>query len=394
MTAYQSTNSHNKTFSNDYKKYKLKEQEKKRLSDDVFSDLLGRYREKKYPISGLNLNKNLFEPSVLLMDEHEVKNRFKIHRDESEQLNKESKYLQSIESQVNEVTGEVASTKRMRIKKSNRQSKSMLITKTNKELKREIKTNEADIHRLKDTLRDMNFKAIVSRSTLPTKSMVYHRPIVGLSDKLKEAGNLKSAFLDYNKATIMKGLENSKSMSSTPHRRSTIRIGTKKKSNKSIIDLTARHTKNQNSNMTNLTLATTVCDTQGSEVTEGSSKKRVRFYDSRQDMLQSLYSRLSSRDRIDDDAKDQITNYLKTYTTYLNNKKTVKFRPNELLKTFTDIKSKIFKLDVHERYTMLGDRYSKLSANINTGNLNLVKELDKQIINSEVELIKALNQVK
>jgi hypothetical protein len=70
------------------------------------------------------------------------------------------------------------------------------------------------------------------------------------------------------------------------------------------------------------------------------------------------------------------------------------FNPVELLKTITDIKTKIYELDVFEKYNMLGEKYSKSSVSINSKALDMIKELDKQIVNSEVSLIKTLNMSK
>jgi hypothetical protein len=68
-----------------------------------------------------------------------------------------------------------------------------------------------------------------------------------------------------------------------------------------------------------------------------------------------------------------------------------KFVPNDILKNITDIKSKIGELDVHEKYTMLADKYSRGSVVINANALNVIKELDKQISRTERDFIKSLN---
>jgi hypothetical protein len=403
--AFQSVNSFNNTFSNDYRKFKkreleIKEKKPQDKDDHLFGYLMKKYKEKKVPTSKLYINRNLFEPSILLMKGNEIRDKHKTSHVDFETLTLESKYLNTAENQMVERQGN-ESKKEMKFKKqAKRPSKSVFITKTSKTLKDEIKRNKDENDQLKETIKQMSFKAVMSRTSFIAKQGKTISDWSGRTGMTTIVNKYKPSSTLLNGSGVMswKSLENSKSIlnytsntgnTNSPMRQSSmIKFGTTKRKSLKFAILEASHNKTQS----NLTNTTTTLESQVS--VDYGSRKTFRIGETKQEILDSLYSKITNRGCIDDEAKEQITNYLKTHTNYLDSKKTPVFKPIEILKNINSIKSKIYEIDVHERYTMLGDKYAKLAATINSNNLNLVKELDRQITNSEVELIKKLNLTK
>ena len=68
------------------------------------------------------------------------------------------------------------------------------------------------------------------------------------------------------------------------------------------------------------------------------------------------------------------------------------FKPNDLIKSFSNIRKKVHEIDVSKRFNDL--LYSSIKYKDKANILNKIKELDSQIENAGYDLVKCLNASK
>jgi hypothetical protein len=342
MSIFKSVNNTNSIFSKDYQNFKSREDKNKKPSDEkdnLFGCLIKEYKKRNYSMSSLYINKNLFEPSVLLMKDSEVKNHYKLHFSDISRVNTESKYLNTVESLFNDNIGfkDELTSEGLRKQKN----KNTYIDKSTEDIKKEIKFNKEKNQKLKDTLRDMNFKALVNSRTFYEKNSC--KTLNDTSSKKAKCGVTDynswrkcSLQLEPSNTTInTKNFENSRSIQpsvqhsriNSPRRQvptnmlKTVVNNTKKKELKFKILEASQH-KYTNSNLTNYTTTTTQESQSSIDLTNRPSRKsslrKNTIYrgENKKDVLDSLYNRLSNKGCLDDEAKEQLISYLKTFTNY------------------------------------------------------------------------------
>jgi hypothetical protein len=293
------------------------------------------YKDKNYPIHKLHIKKNLFESNALLMKRENIERHYKYNSKELNKLNDELKFLNTVEERVvDKISAEQFRTIRMDTfsispRKVYNSTDKPVIQKSAKQLRKENKAISMDNKQLRETIKEMTFKA--DRSV----SMIHdYRTKKGYSNtNLSNTAKSFKPVFKQSSTTIMDSCNNSierrtaitesitllnspcfKNRRDTSHQAKEIKMKILQQAK------AKQHIKNQSS----LTISsnTTTIDShylktpqEGSGTLRSFVRKTTKYKtESKKEILDNLYENLSKKDGFNEDAKDAITSYLKTFT--------------------------------------------------------------------------------
>jgi hypothetical protein len=323
----------NSVFSGNYNKFKKKEKEDKVKKpydkDDMFGSLYKRYRSKNYSIDKLHIKTNLFKPDVVLMSRDSIERQFKFKKEEVRKLNNKLKFLHTVEDKViDKISAEQLKILRMDTysifprKKINMKS---VVEKSSQQLKKEINTNVLENGQLKDTIKEMNFRAGRSMSMMfdPRKLKLQGTVKFFTANSYKQS----TTMMDTSAGKKQTG-DFSKQLSSTIHNNSAEKKysvkDTMRQSKEIKFKILQQACNSKNQSTTNTTQITTIDSNPISNLSTARHttvrsfiRKPTKHETERNDKLHSLYTQISKQDGFDENAKDAVTSYLKTFTEFL-----------------------------------------------------------------------------
>ncbi len=362
------------------KKIESEKRDKLPYSKEEFHDLKKLYKTIDYNIP--NMSNNLFENSSLLVRNNMLKTYF-MFKSKDSKLKREVTFLDNFNDNI---YNKVYNCKEPREKR-----KSLFIqykrleTQRMDNLEKEVRKHELENTRFKESMKEIHMEQDqpALNCNRSTKSVLYKsaRSIANTTIMTKNSTGDASAFNSnkYEKTT-------KKTILNPILPKKTIKLAMFKKMEE--VENEARSSRKQTSDFNSFRkgYGINVIDKTKKHFHIVNSVNSID-YNKRTSELEYLYNKFSEKDS---KAKaDSIYKYFVEYTDR-KNLTSNSFAPGEVMKNIHDTKNRIGKFDVSYTFTPYNDKANLINQNM----LDNIKQLDKTLLNCDLDMVKCLNEIK